>query len=216
MTLQEKARELAQTQFLGGPIDLFELAGRMQLILLLTQGLYPASKVLDIGCGCLRAGYWLIHFLDTNCYFGIEPNREMLRAGIDTFLEPNLLEMKSPHFDHNADFDFSVFGQRFDYLLARSIWTHASKPQIRRMLDGFLHHAALDGVFVTSYLQAAPGRGYNGDDWKGRSHVSETPGMVEHSFEWIHDECTRRGLDVAEISEPALNFGGQTWLRIAR
>jgi hypothetical protein len=70
---------------------------------------------LDIGCGCLRAGYWLIHFLNPRCYFGMEPNRTMLEAGIEKILEPGLIDLKRPRFDCNADFDFSIFGERFDF-----------------------------------------------------------------------------------------------------
>ena len=94
------------------------------------EGWYPSSKVLDIGCGCLRGGYWLIRFLDHACYFGIEPHREMLHKGIETLLEPGLLENKQPRFDMNDRFDFSVFGAPFDCVLAHSVCSHASKAQI--------------------------------------------------------------------------------------
>jgi hypothetical protein len=47
-----------------------EIAGRLQFAMLIREGVYPSSKVLDIGCGCLRGGYWLIHFLGS---FGLEP-----------------------------------------------------------------------------------------------------------------------------------------------
>ena len=71
-TFMERASRLtADGIFLGGPAELFETAGRKMLITLLSEGLTPTSKVLDIGCGCLRAGYWLIHFMDRGCYFGI-------------------------------------------------------------------------------------------------------------------------------------------------
>jgi hypothetical protein len=67
-TLMERANELdAEGIFLGGPAKLFETAGRTLLITLLSEGLTPSSKVLDIGCGCLRGGYWLIHFLGKSC-----------------------------------------------------------------------------------------------------------------------------------------------------
>ena len=81
-TLFERAAALERGGvFLGGPLHLFETAGRLQLQILLKEGLYPDSKVLDVGCGCLRGGYWLIHFLDAGCYFGIEPHRRELEAG---------------------------------------------------------------------------------------------------------------------------------------
>ncbi len=96
-TLLERARELqARGIFLGGPPSRFEIAGRKLLMTLLSEGLVPSSRVLDIGCGCLRGGYWLIHFLDEGRYFGIEPNTTMVEAGMSVLLEPGLKESKRP------------------------------------------------------------------------------------------------------------------------
>lgn len=81
----------AQGVFTGGPPELFESAGRLQISTLIREGLNPDSKLLDVGCGCLRAGYWLVRFLDPECYFGIEPNQQMLEAGIKNCLTPQLV-----------------------------------------------------------------------------------------------------------------------------
>ena len=217
MKLQEKAAKLSATVFVGGPVGLFETGGRRQFALLLNDGLYPDSKVLDIGCGCLRAGYWLIHFLRPGCYFGIEPETPMLEAGIGELLEPGLIEEKQPRFDNNSRFDFSVFGQMFDFMIARSIWTHAAKSHIRLMLDSFVANSTPTGILLTSYNRASlRRRDYGGDQWVGRSHESDEPGKVFHSFRWIRNECSQRQLAVEEIREPAYDFGWQTWLRIRR
>lgn len=215
-TLKERAQELEEKGvFLGGRPELFETAGRKLLLTLLSEGLTPDSKVLDIGCGCLRGGYWLIHFLDRDCYYGIEPDSGMVAAGLENILEPGLSDLKKPRFDHNAEFDFTVFEQRFDFFVARSIWTHASKQQIQTMLDGFVRTASTRGVFITSYIRATLfRRDYKGAGWIGKSHASDTPGIVCHSLSWIRTECEKRGLVVNEINEKAYNFGNQTWLRI--
>ena len=215
-TLAERAHGIAADGiFLGGPEDQFVTAGRRTLMSLLGEGLEPSSKVLDIGCGCLRGGYWLIHFLDDECYFGIEPNVPMLEAGITVILEAGLTDQKRPRFDNNADFDFTVFGEKFDFLVARSIWTHASKDQIRTMLDGFVSTTDDNGVFLTSYHKPTLfRRDYRGTQWIGRSHESGTPGIVRHSLGWIRSECATRGLTAEEIKGKAHNFGRQTWIRI--
>src|SRR5262252_7314375 len=115
MTLTEIAHKLdKQGIFTGGAPHLFESAGRLQLATLVREGLYPSSRLLDIGCGCLRAGYWLIRLLDAGCYFGIEPNKQMLQAGIESVLGPELQATKRPSFDTNDHFDCSVFGVKFD------------------------------------------------------------------------------------------------------
>lgn len=215
-TLTERANRLeAEGIFLGGPARLFETAGQKSLITLLSEGLNPNCKVLDIGAGCLRGGYWLIHFLDEGCYFGIEPNAEMLEAGCRILLEPGLADLKKPRFDHNADFDFTVFGETFDFFVARSVWTHASKQQIQAMLDGFVSTSNSGGIFLTSYVKPTIfKKEYMGTEWVGRSHESTTPGIVRHSLGWIQAECAKRELIAEEIKGKAYNFGGQTWLRI--
>jgi hypothetical protein len=217
LTLQERAELVSRSGvFTGGPIDGFTDMGRHQLIALLREGLCPDSKVVDVGCGCLRGGYWLIHFLDRAGYCGIEPNRQMLGAGIHVILEPGLPEMKEPRFDSNSGFDTSVFGERFDYFLARSIWSHASKDQIRSMLDAFGRDSSENAVFLTSYHRAGRfrHRDYHGGQWVGRSHESSAAGIVYHDLGWIEDECRERNLTVRELDvDPHTT---QRWLRVTR
>ena len=209
---ERAARMVAAGGFLGVPLDGFEEEGRLQLGTLLRLGLRPQSKLLDIGCGCLRGGYWLIHFLDAGCYFGIEPHRQRLELGLSLLLEPGLAAAKRPRFDSNADFDIAVFGERFDVFLARSNWTHASKPQIQRMLDGFRRDGAPGALFLTSYLPAGQGAedDYRGSTWVGTSHECDVPGVIRHDLTWIRSECAARSLVVEE--RPEDDYGGQRWL----
>ncbi len=213
--MQERAERLRDGRFPGVPIDGFERGGREQLLFLLMSGLTPSSKVLDLGCGVLRAGYWLIHFLDPGCYFGIEPSAERLAAGCNVILEPDTLATKTPRFDSNAAFDTSVFGETFDYFLAYSIWTHASKAQIAVMLDGFVRDASADGVFLTTFLPAGWRHpDYDGESWVGTSHESTVAGCIRHSLRWIRQECRQRGLAVRVIGVDETH--GQSWLHISR
>lgn len=220
MTLQEVAAKLTEEGiFTGGPPELFESAGRLQLVTLLYEGLAPESRILDVGCGCLRAGYWLIRFLDPGCYFGIEPNQRMLDKGREYLLNPELTRTKQPRFDTNDRFNFSPFAKKFDVVLARSIWTHASKPQIQTMLDNFVAHSSEDAFFLTSYLPALSlarrnYRDYKGESWKGRSHECENPGLVHHSRKWVASECAQRGLHVKQLDYGI--FKSQHWLKICR
>jgi SAM-dependent methyltransferase len=153
-TLQARAERLAETRFLGGPPWTFERLGRHGLEVLLREGLTPQSRVLDVGCGALRLGYWLMRLLEPGRYFGIEPNEEMLNVGLHELVEPEVVERADAHFSPNSDFDFSVFGESFDYVVARSIWTHASRTQISAMLASFAATAAPEGVFLASYYPA--------------------------------------------------------------
>jgi len=54
MRLQEIAERISKEIFLGGPTQFFEIAGRLQFAMLIREGLYPSSKVLDmaaVACG---------------------------------------------------------------------------------------------------------------------------------------------------------------------
>lgn len=201
--------------FLGVPTHTFDEGGRRQFIALLREGLAPESSICEFGCGCLRTAYWLIQFLEPGHYCGIEPFQDRVVWGLETLIPKHLRDQKAPIFDFNADFDVSVFERTFDFFLAGSIWTHASKAHIETMLDGFAQHGAKDGVFLTSYLPArTPEEDYLGDKWVGTSHESDEPGIVRHNLSWIEEQCAAKELRVDALDGQA--FDDQFWLRIQR
>jgi SAM-dependent methyltransferase len=213
-TLEDKARLLEQRGvFLGGPLRKFEAVGRDTLGLLRRHALRRDSTVLDVGCGCLRIGYWLIDFLDAGRYCGIEPNVPMLEAGIGGLLEPGTVETKRPRFDHNNRFDFAPFAARFDFVVARSIWTHAAPAQIATMLDQFAATAAPNGVFFASYKPCRfYERSYAGSTWVGSDETKREGGTVRYRFCDIAQLARARALEATELDREH----GQVWIRIAR
>jgi hypothetical protein len=214
--VQARAEEMmARHGFLGVPVGTFEQAGREQLVALLQEGLNPESKVLEIGCGCLRIAYWLVRFLDAGCYHGIEPARQRVEYGLQYLFTSDEARLKQPRFHFNPNFDSSVFSTQFDFFLARSIWTHACKRQIEATLDSFIRDSKPDGIFLTSYLPAHSAEDdYQGDHWVGTSHESDTPGVIRHSLAWIVQQCEKRGLQLDEL--PGIDCDSQYWLRIRR
>lgn len=205
-----------EQQFLGGPPEVFETVGREQLAALLDFGLGPDSTVLDIGCGCLRGGRWIIPLLDAGHYCGIEPNRDMLQYGLSRIVDPEIVRLKRPRFDHNDRFDLTVFNMTFTHFIARSVWTHADKSQIGAMLDGVAKTGTADAIFLTSYQPAHWYRNddYRGSGWVGRSHESDQSGMIRHSYSWIARACRERGLAVSRVDRRVVN--GQPWLAVRR
>ena len=204
--------------FSGGGYDDFHEAGENQFSTLLHFGLKDSSRVLDIGCGCLRGGRWVIPFLNRNRYFGIEPNKEMLDAGKRIVIGEETLSEKAPTFDTNSEFDFSVFDVIFDYVIARSVWTHSSKEQIEKMLDQFLLHSNEKSIFLTSFLKPRIPiiDDYRGKGWVGKSNESDQPGIARHSLSWIRKACRKRDLRVTRIDDLDLNYRAQVWLKINR
>ncbi len=216
MDVQSRAdRMISEQGFLGVPRETFAQAGREQLMALLAEGLRPDAKVLEFGCGCLRIAYWLVRFLDPRGYHGIEPARARVEYGLRYLFSPEEIRLKRPRFDFNAAFDSSVFGRKFDFFLARSIWTHASKPQIEATLDSFLRDSAPGAIFLASYLPAnSDEEDYHGSAWVGTSHESNTPGVIRHALASIIAQCKKRGLTCEEI--PGFDCDTQLWLRVRR
>jgi hypothetical protein len=208
-------RMISEHGFLGVPRETFTQAGREQLIALLAEGLSPESKVLEFGCGCLRIAYWLVRFLDSGGYCGIEPSRRRVDNGLQYLFTPGELQTKQPRFDENPIFNSSVFGTKFDFFVARSIWTHASKAQIEASLDSFLRDARPHATFLASYLPAqSPDDDYKGTQWVGTSHQSDIPKVIRHALSWIVEQCRNRSLTCVEIA--GMDCDSQLWLRIRR
>jgi SAM-dependent methyltransferase len=202
--------------FLGGPPRLFEKVGKEQLVVLLEHGLTFESRVLDIGCGCLRGGRWIIPLLHPGHYCGIEPQRQMVERGLREFMDLDVVALKTPRFDFNDRFDFSVFDTEFSHFLARSIWTHASKPQIELVLDGVAWWGAPGAVLLASFNRATwlGRKDYKGTQWVGRSHISQTPGGVAHKFAWIQKACKERQFTIELVKRPPLHR--QVWAAIRK
>jgi SAM-dependent methyltransferase len=203
----------ARGEFVGCPLELFELTARDAFCVALMQGMRRDSSVLEIGCGCLRVGYWFVKYLDEGRYCGVEPNRSMLDAGRELILG-DLDRSKRPRFDCGDRFDFRTFATGFDMVVAYSIWTHASKPQISSMLDGFLAVANPGARLIASWIEPRPGMAdYLGAEWVGRSHKSNVPGSVAHRPDWIKEAAESRGLKVEFLDD--FTTIGQGWLAVS-
>jgi len=215
-SLQKRGERLYEvTTQIGCGIGRFEKTGRAQLESLIRHGLNLWDKLLDIGCGALCGGYWMINFLRPGRYFGVEPNTFMFNEGVAHLVEPGLFEEKRPRFLHNDQYDFSGFGETFDYFHAHSIWTHAPEKDIKKMLDGFVEFTRPGARFLTSFKPPQLFRpDYKGDTWVGRSHESDQAGICRHSYESIRRACMERGLDVELLKGEKIHK--QKWILIRR
>ena len=132
------------SEFLGGPG--FTKMGPHVLSVLRRHGLVDTSRVLEVGFGVGRVGRSIINFLAPDRFCGIEPNAQMLAAGVSRLVGRDRLRAKRPRFHLTPDGSFEVFGGRFDFVYSRSVWTHMSKRQIEAYLDGFLRVADRVGI----------------------------------------------------------------------
>ena len=133
---------------------LWERMGHRQLRFLQHRGLRPEHKVLDVGCGALRAGVQLVDYLDPGNYYGVDINGMLLEAGYEEELTDDL-RAKLPRDSLRATDRFDVdFGVRFDYAIAQSVFTHISLNQIRLCLYRVANVMPPGGRFFASFFEA--------------------------------------------------------------
>jgi SAM-dependent methyltransferase len=99
--------------------------GRMQFDYLKSHGLRPEHRMLDIGCGNLRAGWRFIDYLDPGHYYGIDISPDILISAKQTVVTYGLQD-KLPHLTITKDLtlDFLPSG-RFDVVHAHSVFSHS-------------------------------------------------------------------------------------------
>jgi SAM-dependent methyltransferase len=132
--------------------------GRLQLELLISRGLRPEHRVLDVGCGALRAGVLLIQYLEPGHYFGIDINPSLIHAGRWELSQAGLDDRCPPDNLRVTDSFDCDFGVAFDLALAQSLYTHIPLSEIERCLERVAGVMKPGGRFFASYNGLPPGR----------------------------------------------------------
>jgi SAM-dependent methyltransferase len=108
--------------------------GPLQRDFLVAQGLMPEHRLLDVGCGALRAGIHFVEYLQPGHYYGIDINQTLLDVGYEQEL-PARLRDRIPRDHLRATDRFACdFGVVFDYVIAQSVFTHVSLNHVRLCL----------------------------------------------------------------------------------
>jgi SAM-dependent methyltransferase len=96
----------------------------------ISRGLQTNHNLLDFGCGSIRAGIWLIAYLDEGHYFGVDAHWPSLDAAVRYEIPLHDLEGKHPRFLHSGTFEIDHFGQRFEMILASRVFNHLTEAQV--------------------------------------------------------------------------------------
>ena len=121
--------------------------GRMQFDYLRGHGLHPEHRMLDIGCGNLRAGWRFIDYLEPGNYYGIDISPDILvhakRTLVDRGLQPKL-----PHLTITADLTLDFLpDDHFDVVHAHSVFSHSPPEVIEECLAHVGRVLRRDGFF---------------------------------------------------------------------
>jgi SAM-dependent methyltransferase len=152
----DELRAGVHRDFVGG---LWDEVGELQARFLRSAGLRADSRLLDLGCGCLRGGVHFIRFLDRGNYYGLDINASLVRAGLEIELPREGLADRLPPSCVlvNGAFEAWRFGVEFEYALALSLFTHLPAGDLRRCLIELTKCMRPGGHFFVSYFDCPAG-----------------------------------------------------------
>jgi SAM-dependent methyltransferase len=186
-----------------GPEDKYDIFSAVQFNLLTSYGLREENSLLDIGCGSLRSGRLFIPYLLPEKYHGIEPHDWLVQEGITNQVGRNLIEIKKPVFIYDDDFSFTRFGKSFDFLLAHSIFSHATQQQIKKCFSEAAKVMKPASIFLATFVEGE--NNYEGDKWSI---------WAVYQYEFIRQAALEEGLSCKKIDWPSPDF--QTWILLSK
>jgi ubiquinone/menaquinone biosynthesis C-methylase UbiE len=125
--------------------------GQMQFDYLVSYGLKPGMRMLEIGCGNLRAGRLFIDYLNAGDYYGIDISPDILLAAQRTLAEGGLQD-KLPHLTLVQDLKLAFLpAEYFDVVHAHCVFSHSPIQVIEECLAHVGRVMKPDGFFDFSF-----------------------------------------------------------------
>lgn len=137
-------------EYIGGH---WEEIGTLQFEFLKSKGLKPDSYLLDIACGSLRLGVKAIPYLEPEHYLGIEKEPGLIAAGLEKELDQDVRAAKRPRLVVSESFAFNEFGQKADFAIAQSLFSHFPPDLIHFCFKQLHPWLADDGAFYATYFE---------------------------------------------------------------
>ncbi len=166
--------------------------GKRQYHFLVSEGLTARHKFLDVACGSLRLGQFLIPMLGTGAYFGLEGEPELVEAGLKHELLYGIISQKKPVFAFNYDFDVSTF-ESFDYAMAQSLFTHLTLEDIEKCFRNLRAKAHAGSRLYATFFEGA-----SASNPKGESHANKD---WYYQFSQIEEIAVESGWRLAYIGD---------------
>lgn len=198
-----------------GPPGQWDFMGATQFRLLTALGLRETDRLLDVGCGSLRAGRLLIPYLAAGGYHGIEPNSWLLEDAIAREVGAWQIDRKRPRFSDSADFDAGSFGVDFDFIVAQSVFSHAGPELVSRALGRFRAALKPEGLILATFIHSdlAPEIGAELPGWTYPECTSYAPqrileliaaaDLVGRALPWFHPRQTWYAIGKSPAALPA-------------
>lgn len=175
-------------RFVGG------MAGyeaHMQHDFMLSRGLKPEHRFLDLACGCLRGTIRLVDYLNDGNFYGADISIGLLKEGL---MECDRLKLKKLPFVqliHSFDLD-RMFINKFDYILSVSLVTHLYPEDIPGLFRGIKSVLAKNGeAYITIYPLAEN----DADNYRGDVH------LMWYKQSWLANEAKKQGIHLVDLPE---------------
>ncbi|WP_020573348.1 class I SAM-dependent methyltransferase [Actinopolymorpha alba] len=178
--------------------------GKMQFDYLLEHGLKPTDRMLEIGCGNLRAGRLFIDYLEPGRYYGLDISPDILIAATET-LATHDLQDKVPHLTPVRNLTFAFLPDSyFNVIHAHSVFSHSPLHVIEECFAHVGRVLAPDGFFDFTF-----------DRTEGREH------HVLHEDFYYRTEtlvtlAERHGLQARFMADWEKRPHGQSKIRVSR
>lgn len=190
-----------------GPPAQYDFMGNTQFRLLTSLGLREEHNLLDIGCGSLRAGKFLIQYLLPERYTGVEPNNWLWETALENEIGYDIQAIKKPTFVSSADFALPNLPRNsFDFAVAQSIYSHAGSDAVQESLKAVFDLLRDTGQFLfTTLTETSPGYENipQGKDIRGWTYppcvgypeqdvfaLCHAAGFAAERLEWFHPRQT--------------------------
>jgi cyclopropane fatty-acyl-phospholipid synthase-like methyltransferase len=174
-----------------------EVSGRLQLDLLLREGLKPDHDLLEIGCGSLNLAVHLFGYLQPKRYVGIDPNPWLRNTAIRKRRLAKSVERGLPTFLSNSDFDATALGRTFDFCFSHSILSHAAHWQLGQFLQNTARVTKSGGKIIAS-IRLAEGNKFGSTGSKDKQDSRDEqwvyPGVSWFSRSTIDQTAAKHGL----------------------
>lgn len=184
---------------------LWDEMGTHQLNFLVHQGLHDDSTILDIGCGTLRAGRFLIDRLNPDSYFGFDLSKKAIDAG-NALIDQLGLSDKNPELRVNEaqNLRFEDYrGKTFDFLLAQSVFSHLRESDIK---ECFEHIGAVMNKGSTFFFTYHPG-----ETQGKRSNTN-----FEYPYSFFAGLANENSFDLVDLSEEYRHPRGQRMIKATK
>lgn len=206
--LEDRLKSMGHRTYIGGDTPEFWYGiGRLQYHMLVAEGLRPHHHFLDVACGSLRLGQYLIPFLEPRHYYGLDGMGDLIAAGVANEVTPEIVALKQPQFAVNFDFDTPGL-DRFDFAIAQSLFTHLVLDDIALCFRKLRSKCAPSAKFFFTFFEGERGANPQGrsdphQNWHYRVEDLEAAAQphgwrLRYIGDWRHPRAQRLAL-----AEPA-------------